>query len=68
MFLKDATIQAYCWALWKGRNGILFEGKPFNSLVIANDIQSTVYFWACNRSVFGKTISWQDWCCDPRSV
>ena len=41
---KDAMIQAYCWAIWKGRNDVVFEGKPFNPLVITNDIQSTVYF------------------------
>ena len=56
--IKDAVMQAYCWAVWKCRNEVVFNCKSFNPLVVANDIQSVVYSWFCYRIFKGKNYSW----------
>ncbi|KAJ9565341.1 hypothetical protein OSB04_001307 [Centaurea solstitialis] len=50
--LKEAIGQAYVWAMWKGRNDLLFNNKAFNILVTANWIQSAVFLW-CNSRIVG---------------
>ena len=64
--IRDAIIQAYVWVVWKGRNGVIFKSEAFNTLRAANDIQSLVFSWCCNRSSFGKNMTWIDWSCNPK--
>ena len=66
--IRDAITQAYCWVIWKGRNDVVFNRGVFNPLIVANNIQSIVFSWFCNRSSFGKNLSWQDWICNTRSL
>ena len=63
--VKDAIMEAYCWVMWKGRNDVVFNGKCFNPLIAANDIQSVVYSWVRYRCRKGVSISWYDWACNP---
>ena len=66
--IKDAIKQAYIWVVWKGRNDEIFNGVHFSTFRAANDIQSLVFSWYCNRSSFGKSTSWLDWSCNPGSL
>ena len=66
--VKDAITEAYCWAMWKGRNDVVFKGKVSNMLITANDIQSVVYSWVRYRSSNGRSVRWQDWVCNPESL
>ncbi|KAJ9566154.1 hypothetical protein OSB04_002120 [Centaurea solstitialis] len=63
--IKDAIVHAYIWIVWKGRNDMIFKGEAFNIFRAANDIQSLVYSWICNRS--SLKVSWLDWLCNPGS-
>ena len=56
---------AYIWAMWKGRNDVLFNGGNFNSLIVANNIQSWVFGWIRCRSNDNSGLSWSDWACNP---
>ncbi|KAJ9547493.1 hypothetical protein OSB04_020036 [Centaurea solstitialis] len=65
---KNAIFHAYIWAIWKGRNEVVFNGTSFNPLLIANLVQSETYFWVKNRCAFGKNLSWLEWRCNPESL
>ncbi|KAJ9566944.1 hypothetical protein OSB04_002910 [Centaurea solstitialis] len=56
--LKEAIGQAYVWAMWKGRNDLLFNNKAFNILGTANWIQSVVFLW-CNSRNIGDSSSFE---------
>ena len=66
--IKDAVLQAYFWFIWKGRNEAVFNDARFNPGVVANNIQSEVFFWVRNRSNFGNNLNWTDWCCNPETM
>ncbi|RDX74965.1 TMV resistance protein N, partial [Mucuna pruriens] len=34
----SALVGSICWAIWKGRNEFVFEGKPVNPLILMNSI------------------------------
>ena len=65
--IKEAIFHAFTWAIWKGRNDVVFNRKPFNPLLIANFIQTSVFSWVCNRSEIGRNRPWLYWICNPRS-
>ena len=62
--IEDMIWHAYLWHIWKGRNEVVFNNASFNPRIIANDIQSTTFFWFQNRCPFGRLVSWTDWCCN----
>ncbi|KAJ9544401.1 hypothetical protein OSB04_024108 [Centaurea solstitialis] len=66
--LKEAIGQAYVWAMWKGRNELLFNNKAFNILGTANWIQSAVFLWCNSRIVGGSKFNWFDWSCNPSLI
>ena len=66
--VKGALVDAYFWLIWKGKNDVVFNGRSFNSLVIANEIQSVVYSWVPNRSCLGKSRNWHNWVCNLRHL
>ncbi|KAJ9560186.1 hypothetical protein OSB04_005346 [Centaurea solstitialis] len=37
-----------------------FHRRYANPVTTANEVQSIVFSWVCNRSVFGKSRSWTD--------
>ncbi|XP_071687580.1 uncharacterized protein [Rutidosis leptorrhynchoides] len=57
-------IGLYC--IWKNRNHKVFKGKPWNTPMIFNEIQSLSYLWIANR-VRGKTFEWLTWISNPSS-
>ena len=58
--VRDAIMEAYYWVMWKARNDVISNGKCFNPLTAANDIQSVVYSWARYRCRNGVSITWYD--------
>ncbi|KAJ9560268.1 hypothetical protein OSB04_005428 [Centaurea solstitialis] len=47
--ILEITRQAYIWAIWIGRNNVIFNNKVFNSLYTAILIQSLVHLWTLAR-------------------
>ncbi|KAF5761365.1 putative RNA-directed DNA polymerase [Helianthus annuus] len=50
-----------CWRIWKARNALVFEGKPF----VINEVFSDIRSWGfvCyNNRMKDKCIDWKDWC------
>ena len=65
---KKVVWYAFLWTVWKKRNDSVFNGVPFTPSLIANDVQSTAFFWFHNHCKLGSSVSWMDWCCSPNAL
>ncbi|XP_071728036.1 uncharacterized protein [Rutidosis leptorrhynchoides] len=57
-------IVLYC--IWKHRNKVVFQGKPWSAPMIFNEIQSISFLWIANRAK-GKDFEWLIWISKPSS-
>ena len=62
--IKDVMWHAYLWSMWKGRNAMIFSNEAFSPRQVATSIQRIAFLWLQNRSSFGKSLKWEDWCCN----
>ena len=52
--IREVLGQAYLWALWNERNGIIFNGKTFNPRRTSNDMLISVKLWLLSRDASGN--------------
>ena len=50
-----------CWAIWRARNKLKFEGIKVKIEEVFSEIKSTGFLWVRSRLKL-SSLSWSDWC------
>ncbi|KAJ0533248.1 putative reverse transcriptase zinc-binding domain-containing protein [Helianthus annuus] len=58
--LLQVIILASCWAIWKARNDLIFNGKRVSLDRIFGEMQVLAFLWIRNRSKTNNT-DWDTW-------
>ena len=57
----QGIIMISCWAIWKARNKLRFEGIQVKVLDVISEIKSIGFLWVRSRAKM-SSLSWTDWC------
>ena len=60
----EAVVGCSLWFIWKARNNLVFNGKPFSTAIVTEEIQSSLFTWLKYRARC-KSLFWSMWCGSP---
>ncbi|KAL6516895.1 hypothetical protein OROHE_018183 [Orobanche hederae] len=56
------------WAIWRGRNDLLFNDKEFSILSIVDDIKARLWSWLSAKGMRCSCYSYSEWLLSPRQI